>query len=135
MDLDEVVRWFHLLAAAVWVGGLITLSALVAAVRRAEADRSVLQAMARQFGRLSWAAMGVAVVTGVIQLSRLDFSLADDTGYATALMIKLTLVGIAAGLAFFHQLTAKTSTPAKRGLIQGLILLSSLGILAAAVAL
>lgn len=124
-----------MLAAGVWIGGLITLGALVAAVRRAEADRSVLQAMARQFGKLSWAAMGVAVVTGVIQLSRLEFSLSDNTGFATTLMIKLTLVGVAAGLALFHQFTARTSTPAKRGLVQGLILLSSLGILAAAVAL
>ena len=135
MDFDGVIRWFHLLAAGVWVGGLITLGALVAAGRRAGADWSVLQAMARQFGRLSWVAMGFAVVTGVMQLSRLDFSLRDDTGYATTLMIKLALVGTAAGLALFHQLMAKTSTPAKRGLIQGLILLFSLGILSAAVSL
>ena len=135
MDFDGVVRWFHLLAAGVWVGGLITLGALVTAVRATGADRSVLQAMARQFGRLSWAALGVAVATGVIQLSRLEFSLSDDTSYATTLMIKLTLVGIAAGLALLHQLTAKTSTPATRGMIQGLILVASLGILAAAVAL
>lgn len=135
MDFDGVVRWFHLLAAGVWIGGLITLGALVTAVRGAGADRSVLQAMARQFGKVSWAAMGIAVVTGVIQLSRLEFSLSDDTGYAAALMIKLVLVGIAAGLALLHQLTAKTDSPAKRGMVQGLILVASLGILAAAVAL
>ena len=133
--LDDIVRWLHLIAASVWVGGLITLGALVAAVRRTEADRSVLQAMARQFGRLSWSAMAVAVATGVVQLSRSNVSLSSDTDYAVALFVKLTLVGLAAGLALFHQLTAKQSSPAVRGAIQGLILLVSLGIVAAAVAL
>ena len=133
--VDDVVRWFHLVAMAVWVGGLITLGALVMAVRRAGADRPVLKAMAQQFGRVSWTALGVAIVTGIVLLSRSDVSLSDDTGYAVALLIKLTLVGVAAGLTVFHQLTAKTATPASRGIVQALILLSSLGIVAAAVAL
>ncbi|NNL12220.1 MAG: hypothetical protein HKO82_00860 [Acidimicrobiia bacterium] len=132
---DDVVRFLHLVATAVWVGGLITLGALVMSVRRAGADRSVLRAMAQQFGKLSWTAMAVAIVTGVIQLSRSNISLSADTGYAVALLVKLTLVGIAAGLAVFHQLTAKTASPASRGIVQGLILLTSLGIVAAAIAL
>lgn len=133
--LDDSLRWLHLIAASIWVGGLITLGALVAAVRRTGADRSVLKAMARQFSRLSWTAMAVAVVTGVVQLSRSDVSLSTDTDYAMALFVKLTLVGIAAGLALAHQLTARSSSPAVRGALQGLILLVSLGIVGAAVAL
>ena len=133
--LDDIIRWLHLIVASIWVGGLITLGVLVAAVRRAGADRSVLKAMAGQFGRLSWAAMAVAVVTGVVQLARSNVSLSSDTDYAVALFVKLTLVGIAAGLALFHQLTAQRSSPAFRGTIQGIILLTSLGIVAAAVAL
>lgn len=133
--IDDTVRWLHLIAASIWVGGLIVLGALVAAVRRAGADRSVLTAMARQFGRVSWAAMGVALATGVVQLARSDVSLSSDTQYAVALGIKLALVGVAAGLALFHQLTARDSSPAVRGAIQGLILLASLGIVGAAVAL
>ena len=133
--LDDLVRFVHLVAASIWVGGLITLGALVAAVRRAGADRSVLNAMARQFGRLSWTAMGIALVTGVVQLARSNVSLSTDTDYAVALFVKLTLVGVAAGLALFHQLTAQRSSPAVRGAIQGLILLVSLGIVGAAVAL
>jgi len=132
---DDVVQWFHLVAAAVWVGGLITLGALVVAARQAGAEREVLRAMAKQFGRVSWTAMAVAIATGVIQLSRSDVSLSDDTGYAAALLIKLTLVGVAAGLTLFHQLTAKTASPASRGIVQALILLTSLGIMAAAIAL
>jgi putative copper export protein len=133
--LDDTIRFVHLIAASVWVGGLITLAALVAAVRRTGADRSVLQAMARQFGRLSWTAIAVAVTTGVIQLARSDVSLSSDTDYAVTLFVKLTLVGLAVGLAIAHQITANRSSPAARGAIQGLILLSSLGIVAAAVTL
>ena len=132
---DDLVRLLHLVAASVWLGGLITLGALVGAVRRAGADRSVLQAMARQFGRLSWTAMGVAVVTGVTRFARSDVSLSSDTGYAVTLLIKLTLVGLAAALALAHQLTAKTTSHAVRGALQGLILVASLGIVGAAVAL
>ena len=60
-----MILWLHLVSASVWVGGLITLGALVAAVRREGVDRSVLRAMARMFGRVSWTAMGLAVATGV----------------------------------------------------------------------
>jgi putative copper export protein len=133
--LDDLVRFLHLVAASIWVGGLITLGALAMAVRRAGADRTVLQAMARQFGRLSWTAMGVAVVTGVIRLARSEVSLSSDTGYAVALFIKLSLVGLAAALALIHQMTARTTSPATRGALQGLILATSLGIVGAAVAL
>jgi putative copper export protein len=131
----DLVRWLHLLAAAVWMGGLITLGALVPALRKAGADRSILQAAARQFGRVSWTAMGVAVVTGVIQLMRLDLGTSMQTAFGRRLFLKLALVGLAAALALGHQLTARHTSAAVRGIIQGLILLISLGIFAAAVAL
>ena len=131
----DVVHWLHLLAAAVWTGGLITLAAIVPALRRAGADRSMLQAAARQFGRVSWAAMAVAVATGVIQLLQLDVAANLQTEFRRRLFLKLLAVGLAAGLALAHQLTARNSTAAVRGAMQGAILLASLGIFAAAVAL
>jgi putative copper export protein len=121
------VLWLHLVAASVWVGGLITLGALVAGVRRAGADRSMLQVMARQFGRVSWLAMGVAVLSGGW--------LAVDFLDRPALAVKTGLVVLAAGLAAWHQFAAKNQTPKMRGILQGLILLVSLGIVAAAIAL
>jgi putative copper export protein len=131
----DFVRWLHLLAATVWVGGLITLGALVPAARRAGADRTMLQAMARQFGRVSWTAMVLAIVTGVVELLDIDLSGGINSDYGRTLFVKLLLVGIAIALALGHQLTARTTSPAVRGIIQALILLTSLGILAAAVAL
>lgn len=123
----DLVRWLHLIAASVWVGGLITLGALVPALRRAGAGRELLQAMARQFGRVSWTAMAVAVLTGgLMVIPYLD---------RPALAVKLGLVALTAGLAGWHQLAARNQSPAVRGALQGLILVSSLGIVAAAVAL
>jgi putative copper export protein len=130
VTLDGVLRFIHFIAAAVWVGGLLTLGALVPIVRRNGGSTDLLRAMARQFGRVSWTAMGVAVVTGVWQVQRLGI----DWG-ASELSLKLGLVVIVIALAAVHQFTARRTSPALRGAIQGVILLVSLGIVAAAVAL
>lgn len=130
MTVDGVVLWLHLVAAAVWVGGLITVGALVPALRSAGAERSMLQAMARRFGMVSWAAMGLAVITGTVQIIRLDYGWFDEP-----IVRKLGLVAVAIVLAAAHQLTARRTSAAVRGALQGVILLVSLGILAAAVAL
>jgi uncharacterized membrane protein len=123
----EVSKWVHLVAAAVWTGGLITLSVLVVALRRAEAERSQLQAAARAFGYLSWSALAVAVATGLYQLSTFSWPW-------SRLTLKLTLVGVSAGLALVHQVTAKRSGPAVRGALQGVILVLAVAIFGAAVA-
>lgn len=130
MTVDGVLLWLHLVAAAVWVGGLVTVGALVPALRSAGAERPMLQAMARRFGVVSWAAMALAVGTGVIQIPRLGYGWFDEP-----VVRKLGLVVVAIGLAAAHQLTARRTTAAVRGALQGIILLVSLGILAAAVAL
>ena len=128
MSTFEIVNWVHLLAAAVWTGGLITLAFLVTAIRRATDDIEVLRAVARRFSVLSWVAFGVAIVTGTwmyttIRLPWEDFS------------TKGSLIVLAGGLALLHQLTAKRSSPAVRGMIQLLILIVSIGIFGAAVTL
>lgn len=125
--MTGVVRFFHLLGAMVWVGGLITLGALVPAMRRAGADRAMLQAVARQFGRVSWTGFGIAILTG-------GWAVIDYLD-RPALPWKLGAVAVAGGLALWHQLGAREQSPRTRGILQSLILLASLGIVAAAVAL
>jgi len=127
MDLADTLKWIHLIAAAVWTGGLITLAFTVLALRRADAGRTQIQAVARAFGRVSWTALAIAVVTGVWQMEVNDYSYSIVT-------LKLTLVGIAAGLALLHQLTSRFVSPALRGIGQTVILLVSILIFGAAVA-
>ena len=122
-----MVRWLHLVSASIWVGGLITLGALVGAVRREGVDRSVLRAMARMFSRVSWSAMGVAFLTGAW--------MSIDLVGEPALAVKVGTVAVTAALAAYHQIAAGDQSPRTRGILQALILLSSLGIVAAAVAL
>lgn len=128
------VRWIHLLSAAVWTGGLIVLGASVAALRRAGADRAQLVAVARMFSRVSWTAMGLAVVTGIWQLLRFGEPASNPaTPFGRALLVKLLLVGLAAGLALWHQMTASSISARTRGLVQAVILVVSIAIFAAAV--
>ena len=72
--------------------------------------------------------MAIAIGTGVLQvhLRSLPWSYGR-------LHWKLATVMLAVALALVHQLTARKSSPRTRGIVQGLILLASLGIFAAAV--
>ncbi len=126
-----MLEFVHEVAAAVWLGGLITLGALVPALRRAGVDRAQLQAMARQFGRVSWSAMAVLVVSGGLRYWPNRVGLDGALWFRT----KIALVGLVAGIALAHQITARRTTPAVRGALQGATLLVSLGIFAAATAL
>lgn len=125
-----VLRWLHLVAAATWTGGLIVLAALVVALRRAGAERSLLQATARQFGKVSWVAMVIAIATGVAQVELYGWPWTYGRLHA-----KLGLVALTLGLALYHQRTAATSSPAQRGVVQLAILLASLAVFGAAVSL
>ena|SRR3990172_1656219 len=129
--LDDLIRWLHVLAAAVWVGGMITVAALVPVLRKAGVERAVIQAAARRFGAAAWTALTVSAVTGVIQLSRLGVEVRGNT----VLMTKLALVGLSVGLTFVHQEIARDVSPAMRGVMEGMLLLLGLGILYAAVSL
>lgn len=122
------IRFVHLVAAAVWTGGLLVLGALVMALRKEGAERAILQAAARQFARVSWVAMVIAVTTGLAQVYALHLPWTYQ-----ALQLKVGLVSLAVVLAAGHQLTARTTSPAARGVVQLLIMVVSLGIFAAAV--
>ncbi|NND02161.1 MAG: hypothetical protein HKN91_05190 [Acidimicrobiia bacterium] len=123
--MTRTLVFFHLVGAAVWLGGTITVGALVPALRKAGVERPQLQAMARQFGRVSWVAMTVAVASGVWLVSRTGRSWGD-------LSLKAGLVILVIAIAGVHQVTARRLSAAQRGIIQGLILLVSLGIFAVA---
>ena len=124
----SVLLYLHVVAATVWVGGLITLASLVPVVRRSGADRSILQAMARRFGVISWAALGVLVVTGVTMVM-ISFDL------TTPLAVKVGLVFASVILAAWHTVSAGQQSPRTRGLIQGAILILALLIVGFALAI
>ena len=118
--------YIHVLSATVWVGGLIVMAGLVPAVRRVTDDRTVLQAMARRFGAISWIALGILVLSGTTMLL-IGFNL------STTLTAKIGLVFASAALAAWHTVSARHQTPRTRGMIQATILLLALVIVALAI--
>lgn len=114
--------FFHLVGAAVFLGGLVTMGALVPAMRRAGVERPQIQAVARRFGMVSWTALAVTIGVGLV-------AVAMEPEQATSLRlfeVKMVLVAIAVGLALWHQFWARSQTAATRGIVQGLILLSTI---------
>ncbi|MFQ5966091.1 MAG: hypothetical protein ACE5MI_00605 [Acidimicrobiia bacterium] len=130
----DLMRFLHLVAAAVWLGGLITLAVLIPTLRRAGVTREQIQAMARRFGTVAWVAMATLIVTGIVQLWRIRGAL-SDSGFFGKLLLKLTLVGIAAGFTYWHQTTAREMPARTRATLEVAILVVSLAIFAVAVAL
>jgi len=124
------VRFFHLIAAAVWTGGILTLAALIPVLRKQGADRPMLQAAARQFARVSWVAMAVAIGTGAAQVVLMHLSWTYRP-----LLIKIGVVTLTVLVTGLHHVTAKNTSAAMRGALQGVLMLLSLGIFAAAVSL
>ncbi len=111
--------YVHVVAAMVWVGGLIVMGGLVPAVRNVTDDRTVIRAIAQRFGVLSWSALGILVVTGTAMLL-IGFDL------STTMTIKIGLVFVSAALAAWHTVFSRHQTPRTRGLTQATILVLAL---------
>jgi uncharacterized membrane protein len=90
----EAVRWLHLLAMALFVGGQLVLVAAVVPVLRSERER--LRAVARRFGWATLAAIGVLLATGAAMASEYDRW--DET----TLHVKLGLVALTGVLVVWH---------------------------------
>jgi putative copper export protein len=121
VDLETIRLFLHVLGATVWVGGQITLAALVPALRAAGAD--VPRAAANAFNRIAWPAFAVLVVTGVWNVAA-----EGDQGaaYNHTLMAKYVLV-LASGLtAYLHGRAATRRGMAVFGALTGLTALGAL---------
>lgn len=64
--------WLHVLAATVWIGGMAALGLLLVPLLRRErfqdVARPLLYASALRFRWIGWGALGVLVVTGLLQV-------------------------------------------------------------------
>lgn len=110
------IRWLHVLAMALFVGGqLMLVVAIVPAMRGT--DRTTLRAIARRFGWASLAALAVLIATGA--------ALASHNGWwdAPTLHVKLALVVVAGALIVWH-----LRRPGAHA-IEALVFLDSLAIL------
>ena len=121
VDLETIRLFLHVLAATVWVGGQITLAALVPALRAAGTD--VPKAAAKAFNRVAWPAFGVLVVTGIWNVVA-----EGDKGpsYEHTLMLKYVLVLVSGVTAYVHAKASSRRTMALFGALTGLSAIATL---------
>jgi len=121
LDVDTIRLFLHVLAATVWVGGQITLAALVPALRAAGAE--IPKAAANAFNKVAWPAFGVLLVTGVWNVVA-DSDKGDS--FQHTLLVKYFFV-IASGATAYAHMQAKSRTAmAVYGALTGLTAICAL---------
>ncbi|MFF4473964.1 copper resistance CopC/CopD family protein [Streptomyces sp. NPDC001599] len=98
MPVDVV----HLIAVATWLGGL---TALLVALYRAPADTPVPALAVRRFSRIAFGSVIALVVTGTYQSWRQlgSWTAFTDTRYGQLLLVKIGLVAVLVGVAYFSR--------------------------------
>ncbi len=121
VDLETIRLFLHVLAATIWVGGQITLAALVPALRAAGAQ--VPKAAARAFNRVAWPAFGVLVLTGIWNVIA-----EGDQGpaYQHTLSLKYALVVASGVTAYLHAKADSRQAMAVFGALTGVTALATL---------
>lgn len=121
LDLDTVRLFLHVLAATVWVGGQLTLVALVPALRAAGAE--VPRAAANAFNRVAWPAFAILLVTGVWNVAAEP---PRGAAFEHTLLLKYALV-LASGVTAFLHARARTRVGlAVHGALTGVTALGAL---------
>ncbi|TDD11870.1 hypothetical protein E1292_03310 [Nonomuraea deserti] len=138
----SAVRFLHVLSAALWVGGQLTVSlVLLPVVRRsmdAQRRREVLNAVGRRFGLFTAAVLlPVQVVTGVAIAGHKGVTWASlaDPGYGRILAAKLLLFCAVMAAAALHGVASAKGRPAPARAMAMASLAGSLGVILLATAL
>jgi putative copper export protein len=118
---DTVRLFLHVLAATVWVGGQLTLAALVPVLRRLgpEAPRTA----ARRFNVVAWPAYGVLIATGIWNIAAVG---PMTSAYRNTLIAKLVVVAASGITAVLHARSKNAVGLAVWGALTGLTALGAL---------
>jgi putative copper export protein len=119
---DTIRLFLHVLAATVWVGGQLTLAALVPALRGAGLD--VPKRAAQAFNRIAWPAFAVLLLTGVWNMAAEQDKMHGR--YQTTLMVKLAVVAVSGIAAVAHARARDRRAMAVYGALTGLSALLAL---------
>lgn len=97
--------WLHILAAVIWIGGMLFLSLIaVPVLRRLESPlirRDLFRAMALRFRTLGWLCLAVLIPTGIVNVLYYG-NTAAGSSYMTVLHIKLGLVALLVLMGLLH---------------------------------
>jgi putative copper export protein len=118
---DTVRLFLHVLGATVWVGGQLTLAALVPVLR--QVSPTAPRTAARRFNAVAWPAYALLVGTGiwnVLAVSR------PGSDYRTTLAVKVAVVAASGLTAFLHTRARSHVGLAVWGALTGLTALAAL---------
>lgn len=121
---DTVRLFLHVLAATVWVGGQLTLAAVVPVLRRFGAE--VPKAAARRFNQVAWTAFAVLIGTGVGNVIAVWPDVSHGSSYRATLIVKLVAVGVSGIAAALHARARSTAGLAVFGALAGVSALAAL---------
>ena len=119
---DTIRLFLHVLAATVWVGGQITLAALVPVLRRSGAD--IPRAAAHRFNQVAWPAFAVLIITGIWNVIAVRSQVTGS--YETTLVVKLVVVLISGVTAALHARARGPGALAVFGALTGVSALAAL---------
>jgi len=119
---DTVRLFLHVLAATVWVGGQLTLAALVPALRRFGAE--IPRAAARRFNQVAWPTFAVLIATGIWNVIAVRSQISGS--YQATLIVKLIVVAISGVTAALHSRARSTAGQAVFGTLTGISALAAL---------
>ncbi len=119
---DTIRLFLHVLAATVWVGGQLTLAALVPVLRRLGAD--IPRTAARRFNQVAWPAFAVLIATGIWNVIAVRAQLTGS--YQTTLVVKLIVVAVSGLTAALHARARSAAGLAVFGALTGLSALAAL---------
>jgi putative copper export protein len=127
------VLWVHIVAACVWIGGQITVAAIIPLLRE---HRELARRVGRRYQVVAWPAFAVLIITGVLNVgdAGLHWSQLLDSSAGRTLVVKLVLVvlsGLAAGVHSFLQAPRRHATG---GSAVGSAVLGSMSLIAALLA-
>jgi copper resistance protein D len=117
--------FLHLLAAGLWLGGLIPLALLLAYLQRFREEGWVTAAChaASRFSSLGILAVGTLLITGTVNVSFLVGGISSliDTTYGRLLLLKITLFIVMFGVATVNRQYLLPRLCAKAGIDQSLL--------------
>jgi putative copper export protein len=122
VNWDTIRLFLHVLAATMWVGGQITLAALVPVLR--QTGREIPRAAARRFSFVAWPAFGVLIITGIWNLIAARSQITGS--YETTLVVKLIVVAISGIAAALHARARSAAGLAIFGALAGVSALAAL---------
>jgi putative copper export protein len=121
--VDSIRLFLHILAATIWVGGQLTLAALVPVLRLG--DPGLPKLVAQRFNKIAWPAYWVLVITGIWNVVEIHQHAAGDHAWNVTLIIKVAVVALSGVAAFMHTRAKTNKGLAIWGALTGLTALAA----------